>query len=195
MSSSSGSVSHGCKTDADCSGGTCQKLTTGGFGVCLSIPQQATMCQDGGPPMQCCTSADCASMGGGSCFPSKSLQFCGGALIQSNVCVKDECTTDADCPKNPAPAAICVPAGTFGNPNRTCLNAWCKTDADCSAKPGGACVLVGNDPCCKLPAPDGLGCVYPGSCVMDSDCTTGQACHLDSSGVSGCTTKMIACPG
>jgi hypothetical protein len=193
-SGSSGTVSHGCKTNGDCSGGTCQALTPGGYGVCLAPPAEATTCQMGGQPTQCCTSAQCASMGGGSCYAAQSLQFCGGAQIQSNLCVTDQCTTDANCAKDSAPA-ICVPAGTFGNPMRTCLNAWCKTDADCTKMPGGACVLVGNDPCCKLPAPDGLGCVYPGSCAVDSDCAMGEACHLDSSGVSACTTKMVACPG
>jgi Cys-rich repeat protein len=193
-STSSGSVSHGCKTNADCGGGTCQALTPGGYSVCLSTPAEATTCQMGGPPMQCCSSAQCASMGGGSCYPSQSLQFCGGAQLQSNTCVTDRCTSDADCVKNTAPA-ICAPAGTFGNPMRFCLNAWCKTDADCTTKPGGACVLVGNNPCCKLPAPDGLACVYPGSCVTDSDCPKGQVCHLDSSGVSRCTANMIGCPG
>jgi hypothetical protein len=123
------------------------------------------------------------------------LQFCGGAQIQANLCVADQCKTDADCVKNSAPA-ICAPAGAFSSPGRACLNAWCKTDADCTAKAGGACLLIGNNPCCKYPQPDGLGCVYPGDCTKDADCPMGDACHIDTgTGESHCTQAIGACPG
>jgi hypothetical protein len=78
---------------------------------------------------------------------------------------------------------------------RVCFTAYCHTDADCTAKPGGACRVIGNNPCCSLPAPDGLGCVYPGGCATDSECDAG-ACKLDTAtGTGKCGGTHGPCPG
>jgi hypothetical protein len=186
---------HGCQSAADCGGKTCAPLTPGGYQVCLTAPPEATMCQGMMGVDQCCTSADCATKGGGSCYASMNLQFCGGAQLQANLCVADGCTTDADCVKNAGPA-ICAPAGAFNSPKRVCLAAYCKTDLDCTAKPGGACLLVGNNDCCKYASPDGLACVYAGDCVKNTDCPMGDACHIDmTTGRSACKQGIGACPG
>ena len=171
----------------------CAALTPGGYQVCLTVPPEATACQMMGTD-QCCTTADCATKGGGGCFGSQNLQFCGGAQLQSNQCVADGCTSDADCVKNVGPA-ICAPAGAFNSPKRFCLTAYCKTDADCSAKPGGACLLIGNNDCCKFASPDGLGCVYSGDCVKNTDCPMGDSCTIDPTGRSMCKQGVGACPG
>jgi hypothetical protein len=121
------------------------------------------------------------------------MQSCGGALVPTNECVADQCQADTDC-KTP-PAQICVPAGAFGLPGRACLAAFCHTDADCTAKAGGACILAGSNPCCSHPAPEGLGCFYPGGCSTDADCT-GGSCTLDmTTGESVCGAPHGPCPG
>jgi hypothetical protein len=167
----------------------CVPLTAGGYRVCISIPPEASTCSSGGGDT-CCTSADCAMTNGGGCYSGTDLQFCGGAFPGFNQCVSNDCLKDADC----GAKAICVLAGSFGLPKRVCLPAFCKTDADCTAKPGGGCTLIGSNPCCQLPSPDGLGCVYPGSCVSDIDCA-GGACHLDpNTGASACGPASPGCP-
>ncbi len=172
----------------------CVPLTPGGFQVCLTIPPEATTCMGMMGTDQCCTSADCASKGGGKCYASTNLQFCGGAQLQENLCVADQCTKDSDCTMN-GTNGVCAPAGAFDSPTRTCVTAYCKTDADCKASPGGACLLVGNNDCCKYPSPAGLGCVYPGACTKTSDCMMGELCTIDSSGKSVCKTGFMGCPG
>jgi hypothetical protein len=92
------------------------------------------------------------------------------------------------------PHSICAPAGAFGLPTTACLTAYCRVDADCTAKPGGACVLIGGNPCCTHPQPDGLGCVYPGDCQKDEDCP-GGSCNLDTTtGGSKCGPAGPGCP-
>lgn len=187
-------VSHGCKSSADCNGNPCVPLTPGGYQVCITLPPEATTCTD---PMtdQCCTSADCASKGGGSCYAAMYLQFCGGAQLLSNMCVKDGCMSDADCAGFGEPA-ICAPAGAFNEAKRQCFVAYCKTDADCTAKPGGACVVVGNNNCCKLPAPSGLACVYPGDCIQNGDCgTMQQQCAINTMTHESQCQMTVGCPG
>lgn len=181
-----------CQSDADCGGAPCAPLTPGGYRVCLSFPSEVTECPGGGPPDLCCSSADCQSAGGGTCYFAADLQFCGGAYPDYNVCVPDGCQSDEDCAMGQNPA-ICAPAGAFGNPARACLVAYCRVDADCTAKPGGACRLVGGDPCCSHPAPDGLACVYPGGCLTDADCP-GGACDIGADGVSVCGPEGPGCP-
>jgi hypothetical protein len=187
-------VSHGCKTSADCNGNPCVALTPGGYQVCITPPPEATMCIDMMTD-QCCTSADCAAKGGGGCYAAMNLQFCGGAQLSSNWCVKDGCMSDADCAGTGSPA-ICAPAGAFSEPKRECFAAYCKTDADCTTMAGGACVVIGNNGCCKLPAPFGLACVYPGDCVNNTDCgNTQQQCGINpATGRSQCQMAQ-GCPG
>lgn len=191
-SSGVGGGPHGdCQSDQDCGGSPCVPLTPGGYTVCLSFPNEATECQAGGSDL-CCNSADCEASGGGKCYYAADLQFCGGAYPGFNVCVSDACASDADCAQGPFPA-LCAPAGVFGLPVRSCIVAYCHSDADCTAQAGGACLLVGSDPCCNHPNPDGLGCVYPGDCATDADCPNGE-CNLDSSGKSACGPEGPGCP-
>jgi hypothetical protein len=180
-----------CQSDADCGGSPCAPLTPGGYRVCLSFPTEVTECQAGGGDL-CCSSADCQANGGGTCYFAADLQFCGGAYPDFNTCVLDGCQNDEACAMGQN-LAICAPAGAFGNPARACLVAYCRVDADCTAKPGGACLLVGGDPCCSHPAPDGLACVYPGSCVRDADCPDG-ACDISADGESVCGPPSPGCP-
>lgn len=188
-STSSGMQSGECSTAADCNGAPCIELTPGGYTVCASMPDEATMCQGAGAD-ECCDSTDCAA---GACYEAVDLQFCGGAFPAFNVCVDDACTTDADCTAS-STNSICAPASAFGQPKRFCMTAYCKTDADCTAEAGGVCRLVGNDPCCSHPAPDGLACVYPGDCALDADCPNDGTCHLDANGASQCGPPNMGCP-
>ena len=190
--STGGGVHGDCIIDADCPKGQCVALTQGGYKVCVSKPDEATICNSGGADA-CCTTSDCVMNGGGVCYAGSDLQFCGGAFPGFNQCVKDACASDADCASGPFPA-LCAPDGAFGLPKRKCLVAFCHVDSDCTAKPGGACVLVGGNPCCSHPAPDGLGCVYSGGCTTDTDCP-GGACELDTvTGEGHCGPPGQGCP-
>ncbi len=148
------------------------------------------MCQQMGGGDACCDSTECT---GGSCYAAADLQFCGGAFPEFNVCSADACVSDADCTAS-SPSSLCAPAGAFGQPKRFCLTAYCKTDADCTAEAGGLCRLVGGDPCCSHPAPDGLGCVYPGGCAVDADCPNEGTCNLDATRVGTCGAPDVGCP-
>jgi hypothetical protein len=189
--SSTGSGMHGeCAVDNDCPGGMCVALTPGGYTVCTSFPNEATACDSS--PSECCTSADCPP--GAACYAAFDLQFCGGAFPAFNECVADGCQSDADCDLM-GPPQICAPAGAFHQPKRQCMTAYCHTDADCNAMPGGECLLVGDNPCCTNPSPDGLGCVYPGDCAIDSDCPNNGTCSIDSTtGRGTCGPPGIGCP-
>jgi hypothetical protein len=182
-----------CKTDADCSGGTCVAITPGGYLICLHLPPEATTCSAPQPVMdQCCTSADCT--GGSKCFSSGTLGQCGGpAMAIENECLADHCTTDADCEGGGADTPmICAPAGAFGFPVRTCFTAYCKVSGDCTEKANGVCAPV-DQQCCSIPA--GLGCVYPGGCATDSDCAAGDTCQLDfTTGNGVCGSGPVGCP-
>jgi hypothetical protein len=189
---SGGSGGHGdCTTDADCGGKPCIPLTPGGYTVCQNIPPEATMCHMQGIMDDCCDSSQCMK---GACYDSMMLPQCGGALQIMNLCIDDTCMSDADCVKNTAPA-ICAPAGAFGRPKRQCLDAYCRTDADCVTAPGGVCEPILNA-CCGIPY--GLGCVYPGGCNKDADCSTdgSQHCELQqATGQGVCAPGGTACPG
>lgn len=113
-------------------------------------------------------------------------------MLPYNECVDDQCTKDSDCMGGQP--SICAPAGAFGYPKRQCFPAYCKTDADCNKMPGGACIVVGENPCCTLPSPDGLACVYPGDCVKDKDCP-GGTCTIDpTKSESACGPADPGCP-
>ncbi len=164
-----------CTIDADCDGGTCAPITSGGYLVCLDGPPESTSCMQPVNGMnQCCTSADCTQ---GKCYSTHSFPSCGGpASPLYNACVDDRCTTDADCVSGAGAPQACIPAGAYREPVRTCLTAYCHTDADCTAHPCGRCAPV-IGPCCSTPA--GLGCVYPGGCRRNAECGDGSTCNLD----------------
>lgn len=192
--SGGGAATGDCSTDADCPGGTCIELAPGGWKTCGHVPDEAKACTSPPPPMpdECCASSDCA---GGRCYRSSDVPYCGGMpMPEYNVCIVSGCASDADCIHgNPNPY-ICLPAGAFGQPERTCFTGYCHTNADCSAHPGGRCEPIQN-PCCGVP--QGLACVYPGGCRKDSDCANdgSQHCAIEpSTGSAVCVPGMVGCP-
>lgn len=170
-----------CDTDADCPGGTCVELASGGYRVCRVPREPATGCT--GTFDDCCTTADCVT---GTCFLGPVHRGCGGATpIPANECALDECERAGDCP-----LGICAPAGTFA-PIATCLLAACLRDSDCVAAAGGVCVLA-RDPCCGVER--GLVCSYPSDgCLTDADCPGGY-CDSDG-GRTVCRHGVPLCPG
>jgi len=180
-----------CSTDADCNGQHCVEVAPGGYKICLHPPPEATTCSPpGGPePDQCCKSTEC--QGGGKCYSSQSLPYCGGVGIpMHNQCAGDGCQKDGDC-FGPV-AQICAPAGAFGSPGKACVNAYCKTDADCTAKPDGRCrpILQG---CCAIP--EGLACVYAGGCDAACAADGGKHCEIDPASLEGvCLDGPAPCP-
>ena len=189
-SGSGGSPSTGdCASDADCGGKSCAPLTPGGYMVCLAPPPAATMCQPKGPAMDfCCTSADCS---GGKCYNTMNLPCQSTASADYNTCVTDGCVSDAQCIAGGLPA-ICTPAGAFGMAERVCMLAYCHTNTDCNAKPGGSCVPIEGE-CCSLP--DGLGCLYPGGCRRQSDCSSDSYCDIDVKQKAGVCIKGVIAYG
>lgn len=184
-----------CTTDAQCNGGKCSEVTPGGYKICLKSPAEAVACHPPGGPIDdlCCTSADCS--GGGKCWNTADVPYCGGAVpAEYNACLADACQDDGGCQTVGGVQQICAPAGAFGQPVRACVVAYCKTDAACTAKPGGHCVPVAS-PCCSTPA--GFACVYPGGCKEQSDCGNDgmQHCEIDAASHQGvCVPGPAACP-
>ena len=188
----SGGAGGDCTTSADCGGAPCVAIVPGGFRVCAPVPPEATSCVPARPTDQCCTSADCAATGGGRCYFSNGLPFCGGAVpAPANICFSDNCTRDEDCFGGTTGEAACVPAGVSGFPGRACLMTFCRRDADCTAEPGGVCATV-RDACCGLVA--GLACVYRSGCRTNADCEAGS-CVLDTArGIGRCEPGGVPCP-
>lgn len=178
---------HGrCTSAKDCDGDPCVELVPGGFKVCSHPAGPPQACVDAGAtpwPDECC----------GSCPGAHSTCTlavrCGGAyMAPHNVCVTDECQTNADCTGT---RPVCLPSGVRSD-HRTCLaDNECLTDADCKAAPNGACVLagsVGPAGSCRSftcggatvdPIDGALRCVYGASCTDDADCPGG---HCEESG-------------
>lgn len=183
-----------CESDADCDGGKCGEVTPGGYAICLRLPPEATMCHAPGGPIDdlCCDSSECT--GGGKCYSSYDVPYCGGAApAEYNACFGDACTNDGDC-QGAGVTQICAPPGAFGQPARACVVAYCKTDADCTARAGGRCAPIAA-PCCATPA--GLACVYPGGCKDQDDCGNDgmKHCEIDETSHEGtCAPGPAACP-
>ncbi|CAN92111.1 hypothetical protein predicted by Glimmer/Critica [Sorangium cellulosum So ce56] len=180
-----GANSGDCHTDANCPGSTCVDITPGGFRVCKTNYPPAETCAR--PDFdECCTTEDCGP--GSTCLAAPLLPYCGGPPpLENNVCAKDLCSSDDECP-----GGLCAPAGTLNNKVRACVSARCRLDADCDAEPGGICATV-RDPCCNQP--EGLFCVYPGSgCRSSSDCGQGEYCGRDAGGAARCIVGDVVCP-
>ena len=174
-----------CDTDADCGGDPCVEISPGGYRVCETKVPLATTCSS--PAGECCKTADCAAAGKqGKCLLGPVAPSCGGpALVPTNVCAIDKCTSASGCSGS---NGVCVPAGVFGRKVASCMTGGCRRDSECSEGKGGACVPV-SGACC--PGPVGLYCVYQGGCVNDGDCTNG---HCDvSSGKAVCAPGGVAC--
>ena len=171
----------GCRSSSDCPdlNPTCFRFGDGP-GVCRSPSEPVTVCEQRSQlPNECCPGSECSE---GQCFTIQraALQCSPSAgFDQQNVCVVDECGSDADCA-----GGFCTPAGFA--PGRSCVPAACSRDEDCSAEPGGACVYLDLG-CCEgrvggAPTRDAsIACVYPSDgcqrdSVLGSDCASGEYC-------------------
>lgn len=160
-----------CQTSADCGGLACVTIPAGdpnGWRTCeTSLPTEATMCLGMGFD-HCCTSASCTAGPNGACFEGP-LFYCGGAPpIPANVCVYDECATDASCGSSPGQLGLCIPGGTFGELRSYCTHGDCRADTDCTSRSGGLCVPF-VAPCTRRVS--GFFCTYDDSeCRTDADC-------------------------
>jgi hypothetical protein len=104
------------------------------------------------------------------------MPSCGGVAPQGNVCVYDQCATDADC-KAGMPAgstvAMCLPSGALGrSPHAECVYGVCRTNADCTAHANGVCQVGYAAPHGQCVYDDVLFCAYP------SDPCPAQACSF-----------------
>lgn len=176
---------HGdCASDGDCPGGACVELTPGGFRVCQTPPEKATIC--GSAFDQCCAGMPCPN--NEPCYTGPLVPYCAGIPMEPyNQCAVDQCAQDADC----ASGQICGVAGTLGQLIRACVPAGCKTDADCAAAPGGICAPI-TEPCCNTFA--GLYCVYPDvGCRSNADCDPSSFCQITGSSAT-CQPGGPVCP-
>jgi hypothetical protein len=168
----------GCRSSSDCPESnppsSCFRFGDGP-GVCRRPSEPVSVCEPHSLENECCPGSDCSE---GQCFTiaTQPLQCSSTAGVdQQNVCVVDECDSDADCA-----GGFCTPAGFA--PGRSCVTAACSRDADCSAEPGGACALLALG-CCGYRIGGGperdasIACVYPSDgCQLDSDCASGEYC-------------------
>jgi hypothetical protein len=79
----------------------------------------------------------------GRCLPRTSLPGCGGAIPEGNVCVYDQCATDADCKAAmPAGAAIatCPPSGALGRVEANLRVRGLPHERRLTKNPGGVCL-------------------------------------------------------
>jgi hypothetical protein len=174
-----------CRTPADCGGRDCLRVPDepGGYWLCRGEPPApATSCRTSFD--RCCDSSACTDAPDGGCYLTTS---CGGAWMEQNLCVYDECSTAADC--TAAAHGVCMPRDVRGASRNQCLYGGCRTAADCTAAAGGYCAPI-DDPCCMGPA--GFYCVYPGGCATDADCSGGLSCVPQADGSTSC--DMAACP-
>jgi hypothetical protein len=191
-----GTPSRGCSSASDCNGGECVPITDG-YSACRDPEARYQTNADAGDLGQCDGDQPCEA---GACFSlavaGGTSQCSPGGFDQRNVCIDDECSTDADCPNG----GLCAPAGVAGSrlipgfPRRRCVSATCRSNADCTAKPGGICGMI-EDGC----TPSGIEqwgyrdaqitCVYPDGCTRGADCTSGYCDVLD--GAAVCLSRVV----
>lgn len=183
-----------CWSDSDCPPGTsCVRVPDepGGYRLCTWPPrEEATECTSPDPWVdQCCTGADCDEAEEGECFFSEwGWGFYGGAVMDHNMCIYDECMADSHCTMSSP--SVCLPRDLFDWPRRRCAYGSCRTALDCG--PGGYCKPL-TDWCCPWMVA-GFWCVYPGRCSDHDECIDYEACIGDPSD-GGTHCDMIACPG
>jgi hypothetical protein len=184
VTSVAGTPSLGCRSAGDCSFGECVAISDG-FMACSVEP--TGLAEDAGTSArnECDAAHPCPT---GACYSlsvAATTQCSAGGFDFRNVCLSDECTTDADC----SAGSACMPPGVAGTtqltsaPQRLCLPAACKAGADCTAEPGGVCGLV-REQC--APPRVGFGvfrgaevaCIYPDGCTQQSDCPNGYYCAV-----------------
>ncbi len=173
-----------CDTNADCLGGTCVEIVSGGYRVCRYLPMLSTDCSAPGED-QCCIGTGLLCPAGQQCFLGPVHPICSSVFRNpANECAADDCAHDSDCS-----SGICVAAGIFA-PVATCFEATCRHDGDCTEEVGGACV-VARDPCCSLPI--ALACAYPSDgCTSNTDCAIGRCVVV--SGRARCVPDPPVCP-
>jgi hypothetical protein len=192
-----------CSTNADCPGGTCERLSPGGVRVCASPPPAPQPCVDAGQQLPF---SDACCPNDNRCGASRCVlaTFCGGPFVNPhNECATDECTQNSDC----GPRGICLPIGVGDPSRRTCLTGnACLTNADCNAAPSGACVMPGTigpkDQCegwacfgSNGGTANPLVCVYGGSCADDRECGADRHCDGSILGGSFCAQgSRTVCP-
>ena len=184
-----GTPTLGCRSASDCS------ASDGRAVECVAISSDFRACALAPPAPaggvthevydECDRDRPCAA---GACYtlPVAATDQCApGGFDVYNVCVSDECTSDAEC----AGGGFCAPSGVAGTrkiesyPARHCVPAACKQSAECTARPGGICALV-RDGCSPLGSqPWGftsaqLACVYPDGCTPSSDCPAPHSCSV-----------------
>ncbi|HEY4106726.1 MAG TPA: hypothetical protein VGM44_22655 [Polyangiaceae bacterium] len=175
-----------CVAAKDCpTGDKCVALYPGGFRACVATPTPLTCTASDA----CCPGiTECAA--GSSCVETPVGPSCGLITRPTIACVKEACTTAADCSGS---NAICVPAGALDRKVSTCLTGGCRLDTDCKDEAGGKCEPVTPN-CCG--GPSGLYCVYPSKgCRNNSDCTTGTGiCQIVNQKTGECGGSSI-CAG
>ena len=180
----------GCRDASDCTGGDCVPITDG-YSACSDLDAELETRADAGLIEGCDGDHPCET---GTCFrlgvAAGANQCTPGGVDLRNVCISDECSTDADCPSG----GFCAPAGVAGTsklynfPRRRCLAASCNSNADCRAKPGGICGLI-RQGCMPYGIEQWgfrdatLACIYPDGCTLGSDCTSGYCDVLDGAAV------------
>lgn len=171
-----------CQGDTDCpDGATCVDVNAG-FKLCKHPVLEATQCAD--PADECCNTTECGT--GKKCVAGPPTAHCGGAQPRmNNVCVADECATQADCPG----AALCMPAGTVGNAMNVCVPAAC-TGTFCGQESLSPCALL-RDPCCQS-VPIGFYCVS--ECIQNADCPGGYCELSPADGGPKCQSGSAPCP-
>ena len=183
-----GTPTLGCRTASDCSASDgravdCVAITSDFRACAIAPPAPATAAtneRDECGPERPCAAGECYSLS-----VAATNQCAPGGFDVYNVCVRDECTSDAEC----AGGGFCTPSGVAGTrqiasyPARHCVPAACRQSADCTAKPGGVCALL-REGCSPLGSePWGfsgaqLACVYPDGCTESSDCPGSHSCSM-----------------
>ena len=176
-----------CSSNTDCSAlacatspcpeAICARLDDG-FHHCTSRTHASPSACPDDDPTCCAGDVDCAD--GLACLQAARLPgVCVGIPPAGNVCVADECQSDADCTAKPNGAC------TASYP-RKCAYGPCGTNADCTANPGGVC-LVGLSSVvatCLFPV---VFCHYANDpCRTDADCPAGKVC-APGAGLTGTT--------
>jgi hypothetical protein len=180
-----------CAGDGDCPSGRCVRVPDepGGYWLCEDTGwEEATECSSPYPGAdECCDASDCDP--GGTCYHVEApWGSCGGAMpMPHNMCVFDECASEADCPD--PDAAICLPRWVLGWPRSRCVTGTCRTALACGA---GYCAPLA-DPCCSWNI-QGFFCIQPGACASSEGCAPGASCMGDwDTGGTRCDA-FVPCP-
>ncbi len=163
-----------CVTSADCADATWECISipandAAGYHTCQPPTAAEPGCGMIQDPDTCCLHTDCNQADpSGTCITGP-IFYCGGAAPTiANVCVVDECVTNAECGTD----QLCLPPRVLGEPVSRCVTTQCQFDADCTAGAGGECSPFFN-PCNGRFS--GFSCTYDDSaCRSNDDCDQGN---------------------